>query len=411
MGKFKSGLFAQLKRVGRVFPLIIVLTLVLTLCIVLLGAALQQSNENSDRRQKVMIGLVGDTQASYLSFGIIALQRWDSSRLAIDFTEMSEEEAKEKLRTGEIAAYVAIPEGFVEDFDRGEDVRVTYATSNDSAGLGSLIMEELIDTISDVVMQSRNAIMGTWRIMRDHVAEEERAGAADGLYLKYVSLFLNRTMFYSVKIAGISSNLSFVSYYFVAIVILFMLLWGITCSSLFVGRDISLAKLLKARGQNTLSQVMAEYLAYLVLMLGNMFLMILPVEAAFHLLGIQLQEWGTESFSGLVLFLVRMIPAAALLAGLQLFLYELASDMVSGILLQFLTGLGLGYLSGCFYPVSFLPGPLGKIAPFLPSGAALQYGAGCLQGQPVWREIGIMACYLLLFWGLTAAVRERRLRA
>lgn len=408
MEKFGAYFLAQLKRIRKVFPFIAVMTFLLTGCILLLAVSMQQADAASENKQKVRIALSGDTAGSYLDFGIMALQRLDSSRFAIDFVEMPETEAAEKLAAGDISAYAVIPEGFVEDFDRGKDVQILYATSNDTSGVGAILMGELVETISKVVTEAQNAINGTWRLMTEHDVQGDYREATDSLYLRFVQMFLNRTVFYQVKLLGAAESLSLTSYYFVGIMILFMLLWGITCSSLFVKRDASLARFLKARGRKIIGQVLAEYLAYLFLMLGNMFLMILPVEAAFLLMGIQPPEWEAAPLRGIFLFLVKMIPAAALLAGLQFFLYELISDMISGLLLQFIVGVSLGYLSGCIYPVSFMPESLQRLAPLLPSGAALRYGTKCMQEIFPWEEMGIMAVYLLSLLGLTAAVRKRR---
>lgn len=411
MERFGNYFLAQLKRIRKAFPFIIVMTLLLTGCVTLLAVSLQEADAASEKKQKVRIGLVGNTSDSYLGFGVMALQKLDSSRFAIDFLEMTEDEAKRKLNSGDISAYVMIPEGFVEAFDRGEDVRITYATANDTTGVAAVLMNELVCVISDVLTQSQSAIYGTWRLLERENADEKWGEATDRLYLRFVDMFLNRTVFYRVILLGISDNLSLKSYYFVAIMILFMLLWGITCSTLFVKRDVSLARFLKARGQSVAGQVGAEYLAYFLLMTGNMFLMILPVETVFHLTGLQVPEWEAAPVRGIFLFLVKMLPVAALLAGLQFFLFELITDMISGILLQFLAGISLAYLSGCIFPVSFFPESIQKLAPLLPSGAAMQYGIKCMQGLFPVKEMGIMLLYLLLFLGLVAAVRERRIKA
>ncbi|MGN0167982.1 MAG: ABC transporter permease [Acetatifactor sp.] len=410
MEKFGVYFLAQLKRIRKAFPSIITMTLLLTGCMALLASSLQQADAASEKKQKVKIGLAGDTANSYLGFGMMALQRLDSSRFAIEFIEMTEEEAKKELEAGEISGYAVIPEGFVEALDRGENVRITYATANDTAGIGAIIMNELVTVISDVVVESQNAIYGTWRLLAQQNTEGDYGKITDQLYLRFVEMFLNRTVFYRVVLLGIADNLSMISYYFVGIMILFMLLWGITGSTLFVKRDVSLSKLLKAGGQSVVSQMAAEYLAYFTLMTVNMFLMILPVEVICYLTGIQVPEWEAAPVRGIFLFLVKMLPVAALLAGLQFFLYELISDMISGILLQFLVGISLAYLSGCIFPVSFFPESVQRLVPLLPSGAALQYGTKCMQGLFPVKEMGIIILYLLLFLGLAVMVRERRIR-
>ena len=209
---------------------------------------------------------------------------------------------------------------------------------------------------------------------------------------------------------GVGDGLSLSSYYFVAFSVLFMVLWGIAGGSLFVKRDVTLPKLLKARGQGVLGQITAEYLAYLLLMVTVILLFLLPVGFAMQKLGIEISQWKDAPIAGVVLFGVQMIPVMILLAALQFFLYELVSDIISGVMLQFLVGCGLGYLSGCIYPITFFPESIQRISPFLPTRAALQYGIGCMQGELAVKELAIMLFYLLLFLGLTAGLRERRVR-
>lgn len=407
MGRFQKYFLAQLKRVFRFFPFIAAMTLLLVGSLTLLASSVMQSYLSSEEKQKLKIGVVGDASGSYLGFGIMAIQMMDSSRFAIDFVELTEEEAVKGVQSGKMSAYVTVPDGFAEAFERDEDVYVTFAVSSRTSSVGVILMKELVKAASDVVVESRNAINGTWVLLAEQNVQEDFGAATDRLFLRYVQLFLNRAKFWPLDLCGISNRLTFVEYYAIAVIILFMLLWGITGSGLFVKRDASLAQFWKSRGQGVLGQICAEYLAYFILMLGSMILVFMSAAVFMQRAGGNLPE---GIFSAGALFLAKMIPAAALLAGFQFFLYELISDMVSGILLQFIAGIGLAYLSGCLYPISALPESIRQLAPFLPSGAALQYGIRCMRNMPPWREVIYMAMYLLLFLVLAAGVRERRVR-
>ena len=144
------------------------------------------------------------------------------------------------------------------------------------------------------------------------------------------------------------------------------------------------------------------------MMLGNLFLMILPIEAAFQLTGIQLPEWQEAPIAGIFSFFLKLLPAVAVLAAMQFFLYELISDMISGILLQFVAGVGIAYLSGCFYPVSYFPEKMQALAGILPGGIALEYAQKCLQGIfPVGAALELLF-FLILFLGLAMGARKRR---
>lgn len=422
----KSYLLAQLKRIWKVLPFVLGMSLLMAAAILFLAVAMQQEdtaqpdtaqeadtgqreNSKSERRnQKIKIAISGDTQDPYLRVGIFFLRQMKDVRYSIDIELMSEAEARRELRAGNISAYILVPEGFAEAAYRNEDVQLTYATTNDTAGVGSIIMNELIDTISLLAKKTQNAIQGLWQLMPEYGVEGDYAEHTDSLSLRMVQLIVKRGAFYRFVKYGVGDGLSLKGYYCVALLVLFLILWGITGSSLFVRRDAALPKLLKSRGQSALMQIAAEYAAYFLLMLGSMFLMLLPVESALAVAGITIPE---AQGAGLFLLWVRMIPAAMLLAVMQFCLYELTTDMISGILLQFLMGIALGYLSGCIYPISFFPKSVQAVAPFLPTGAAVEYGAQCMRGASGGRALAVMSLYFVLFFALTVLVRERRTKA
>lgn len=410
MKNFTACLLAQLKRIRKIFPFVFLMTLLLTAGVALLAFVMQRSDALSERKAKITIALVGNVEDSYLGFGFSAIQKLDPSRYTIDFVNMSEKEAGEKLERGEINAYVIIPDEFVESVNRGENRPLTYAVDSNSSNMGTILMNELVGIISNLFTDSQNAIYGVRQLIAERNMWDIFGEATDTLFLHLMNLFLNRMDLFFTKCLGASEGLSFVSYYFTAFFILFMLFWGITCSTLFVKHDYALTSLLKARGQSVLSQIIAEYTAYLTLMLTNLFLMIFPIGLVFHLLELRLDEWEAEPVAELFFFLVKLIPAAAVIAALQFFLYELISDMVSGILLQFLTAASLSYLSGCLYPITFFPESIQRLAPWLPSGVCLKFAGQCLQSLFSWRETALLFFYFLLFLGLSGIVRARRIK-
>lgn len=410
MKNYSACLLAQLKRIRKIFPFVFFMTLLLTAGVALLASVMQQSDALSERKAKITIALVGDVEDSYLGFGFSAIQKLDPSRYTIDFLNMTEKEAREKLERGEINAYVIIPDEFVESVNRGENKPMTYAVDSNASNLGTILMNELVGIISNLVTDSQNAVYGVRQLIAERNMWDIFGEATDNLFLHLMNLFLNRMDLFLTKCLGASEGLSFVSYYFTAFFILFMLFWGITCGTLFIKRDHALTNLLKARGQSVFSQIFAEYTAYLTLMLTNLFLMIFPLGLVFYLLDLRLEEWEAEPVAELFFFLVKLIPAAAVIAALQFFLYELISDMVSGILLQFLTAASLSYLSGCLYPITFFPESIQKLAPWLPSGACLRYAGQCLQSLSPWREGALLFFYFLLFLGLSEIIRTRRIK-
>lgn len=409
MTRFRIYLLAQMKRVKKALPAVLIMTLLLTGCIVLVSKVMLMADSSSEKKQKVQIGLVGDISGSYLGFGISALQHLDSSRFAIEFIEMEEEEARDRLNHGTLSAFVIVPEGFVEAAVRGENMPLTYVSTSGSLRLGSMIMNELVNTISSLLTESQNAIYGMQNYLVNNGMSDIYWQATDELYLRFLDFILGRTSVYELEITGLSGNLSMIGYYLCGFTVLFLLLWGIAGSPLYIKKDHALPALLSSKGQNTLSQLAGEFVAYFVLMATSFLLVIVLVAVVMGLTGFTLPEWEREGIGILFGFYVKMLPVAAVICAMQLLLFELTSDMVSGILLQFLCALSLGYLSGCFYPISFFPESIQMVQPLLPTGVAVNYGGNLLMEESTAIEMMLLLGYLVLFLVLAAAVRKRKI--
>lgn len=407
---FRACFLIQLKRVSKVFPFILSMTVLLTLGITLVIMAMSRSDAVAERKAKIKTALVGDVEDSYLGFGIVALQKLDSTRYAIEFLEMTEKEAKEKLSLGEISAYALIPDGFIESANRGEIQPITYATNNDASGVGAILMKELLDVITEILSDSQTAIYATQYFLWERQMWEKCNEKTDQLFLRLLNIILKRTDLYKLNCLGTASGLSVLSYYLTATLIFFLSLWGITCSSLFVKRNMSFTRLLKARGQGALTQIAAEYFSYLLLMLVNFFLMLAPVSILLRLLQIHIPEWGTDQFLGALLFFVKLIPVVATIGAMQFLLYELVSDMVSGILLQFLTAVCMAFLSGCMFPLNYFPESVQRLATLLPTGIAMHYTGKVLQSIWPLQELLLLLVYFVIFMGLSVVIRDKSFR-
>ncbi len=410
MKKCGTYISTQLKRVCKVFPTVMATTLVLLGCMALLMWVVLEKNSASDKKQMVQIGLVGDLEGSYLGIGIQTIQNLDSSRFAISFEEMTQEEAKEKLMQGKLSAYVVIPDGFVDSVVSGENKPITYVTSVGASGVGSTIMNEVVGTISKLIVESQNAIYGIQRFMLDNGMEDIYWETTDELCLRIMNFILGRTQVCELEVTGVSRNLSFVGYYVCGVTVLFFMLWGIVCSPLCVKQSYALPKLLKAGGQNAFSQVLGEYTGYLVLMLGTLVFIAGLLAVAMGVTGITLPEWEGRESGALLVFVVQMIPVCMLISAMQFCVYEAVSGMVGSMLAQFLIAISLGYVSGCFYPISFFPESIQTLSGFLPAGAAMEYAGTCLTGGIQSKACIIMVMYFAGFMALSTVIRQCRIR-
>lgn len=409
MGRIGAYFLAQLKRMLRCLPRQMAVTFCICACVGALAGLLVSGGIFDAGATRYRIGMVGDLSDSYLGFGLQALQTMDDSRLMIELVGMPREEAEEAFARGELYAVMYVPEGLMESVVSGDNDRlITYTATQGQKGLGAMVMGEIVDIASTLVTRSQSAIYAMQRILAEEGRSEEIGWETDRLNLKLIQLVLARSGFSDVEILGYAEGLSMEMYYFCRGILLILLLLGLLNSALFAGKPAARAGFLRARGVGALWQILGEYLAYLCLV----FLQLLCIGGLLIFAQgkewIVLPEWAGAGTAVLADFLCMLLPAAAMFAALQFLLYELAGGIVNGILLQFLLGIGMGYLSGYFYPAAFFPERMRLLGSVLPTGVAADYvGAGLLREIP-----GIVApavfAYLAAF--LLLAVMRRRSR-
>lgn len=404
----KAYFSIQLKRLAKMLPSIMAVALLLCIGLAVVFGSMIKLDENSEKREKFTIGVVGDATESYLGIGITALETIDSSRFAIEFIETDEEKAKTFLKNGEISAYIVIPDGFIESVMYGEILKIKYYTTPDSVGMVTIFKDEITQMISDVLIESQKGIYGMEHAMSDSGNDSQALEKMNELCVEYIELILNRTDMYDNEILGISDGLSIQGYFLCGIVTLFLFLFGISCAPMFVKKDLSLNKMISAKGVSSFRQVLSEYFSYFLLMMLIVFVALLSFSLIDSLKEI-VPELEYMDISAALVLTVKLIPMMAMITAFQFVLFELTSDIVSGVLLQFLSSVSLAYVAGCFYPINFFPVIIQKISIFLPSGIARSFLAGCIREESVIILFLMTVIYFVLFMGIAVFIRNRKI--
>ena len=349
----------------------------------------------SSSKTKYQIGIVGDLEASYLGFGIYAVQTLDSSRLMVDFIPMTEEEAKKAYRKGEIVAYVTVPEEFLESIGYGRnDVPLRYVTTEGQKGVGAYLMDELAQVVSRLVTSSQCSIYSMQEVAYILGKTDEIDEWTDDLNLTLINYVLNRTNLVEMEELGLSKGLLVRSYYFCTILLLFCFLFGVSSAGFFLHRNDDLGKWMMMRGIGPVPQVLCEYVTYFALTFLCMCvpLSILTV-ATKNLSFLNMKVWLDE-------LLWAMVPITLLASTMHFMIYEVVKNPVANILLQFIGVLGMGYISGYIYPASFFPAGVARVGKILPTGVALDYLSAALPGgnnaTAFWCAILYSACFLTI---------------
>lgn len=399
----------QLKRALKLLPRMMAVTLLLAALAALAGLLLFRMNDADEARQRVRIGVVGNTDSGGLAQGISILENMDTSRFSLSLEPMAEQDAARALDQREIDAYIIVPEGFVTAMMAGEHRPITFVSRDSGAGVGGILVRELAATVSDLVLETENAVYGAQNYTADHIAGQDPYAAGDRLVLEYMTRILDRHLLFQLETLGAAGQLSLAGYYLCGLTVLFVMLWAISCSPLFTGRSHELQRLLRADGLGAAGQVLAEFLSFTALMLCGLLCAALLCAGLGGRLGLSIPELTGEGAVPLWQWVLRALPAALMLCAMSFFLYELTDSTVGGILTLFFSAVVQGYLAGCFYPSNFFPQALQAVGALLPAGTAMGSLRGLLLGShtagwPVW-------LYLLVFLALSVLVREQRLQS
>ena len=407
----KTGVYfkLQLKRTLKIYPVIFLITVITLISIGLTCAMLLQRNSSNDDKRKVSVALVGDIDNTYMGAALCAVENLDSSRYAVDFITMSEEDAVKALKNRQINGYVDIPADFVEDIYYGYNTPAKYVTLNGPEGFGTILTAEVVQVVSSLVTESQQGIYSMSVFARGNGLTHNLNENIDRLNIEYIERILNRKSIYKENILGFSDELSVGGYYICGILLFFLMIWGISCNRLLSSKNQSLARSLDMAGLNCDRQMFCEYMSFLIITFGTLLLMAIVMGAAVPNNGFGIPELRATGVFDFVFFVFGSLPVIVMLTAMHMAFYELVTGTVAEVLLQFLIATGLGYISGCFYPNYFFPESVQQLAELLPSGAGFLYLRNLMSGTLEGKNLLLPAVYTVIFVGVAYFVRSRRM--
>lgn len=392
--------YLQWKRLWRIFPVLLGGLLVSLLCVGVLAGGMWKNSQNDADKQKFKIAITGDTSGQYVQMGVMALQAFDDTRFAIEILELPENEARQQLMGGKIAAYVVLPEQFIERALRGDMDTVTYVTSAGGQSVVSMFKDEMTKLITDLVVYSQKGVYALAEVMKDNQIPGSVGKQMDDMALVYVDLLLSRSQICVVEELGISVGLDVIPYYLCSLSVFLLLFIGVAFVAVGVRQDRSLARLLASRGFSGGKQVFYEFLAQVTVLAA----MAAVLAAILGMAGPKLL--ADTALPGFGTVFLRLLPVAVMAAAINMLIFELAGNVVSGAVWHFFLSVGQCYVAGCFYPVYALPEPLQKLAPWMPAGMAREFVADSFLQEGALTQLAAMALVSAVCFGGTVLLRR-----
>ena len=390
MGKYFC---LQLKRLLRILVPALLVAAILFGCLSLAYQAVGSLLGNSDQQAKINFGVVGTAGDTFLEMGMLALNTIDSSRFAINFVTVDEDEAESMMRRGELAAFVVIPEGFMDAAMYGEIMPVKYVSTVGAVSIVSLLKDEITQLVEDIVIETQKGIFGTGDAMRD---EGLSSGEAEyEITFEYFDFIFSRSKMYSVRGLANADGINLEDYLLGGFCVVLMMLVCLVFAPMMIRGDLSLARMLSASHRPVIGQIFCDFAVYLI-GVSSVILVLLIVAACVG--------WVTLT----PVLILQWICIVIAMGALSFMLYELTANVISGVLLQFFALLVLCFASGCFYPVTFFPDTVQTLAAYLPTGIARTLLAESFAGVNRSGGALLLLGYGGLFFAAAAVVRKMK---
>ena len=395
------------KRALHFFPQILFLTLLTFSVILVCVSSIYGGDAKNKDTAKISVGIVGDTSTTHLNMGIDIIRNIDDSRFYIDLITMTSEEAEENLENGNIAGYVVIPDGFIDGISSMDNTPAVYYLPDSPETLGTVLTKEVVETVADYIKESQKAVSGLWHFIKSNRLSAGRNLDEISIRLMTGSL-LPRNRLYTLEYTGMTDSLSVGSYYTAAFLLVFIMLSGIPCCPLLYKKDLSVQKLLFSRGIGCTRQILCEYAVYTALTIAILIILSLLFCLFGKDLSAAIPELSPLGSYGFTVYIIRIIPVILSVCAMHIFIYEAVRGLCAAILLQFASGVILGYLSGCFYPDYFFPESVRFIAGLLPSGAGFAFMRSAFSGSVPFMRYVLPLLYTAVFTALSVLLRRKR---
>ena len=404
----RSFFSMQIKRCAKAYPGVLIIILLTIAAVVLAAVYSVRSVKKDDSKIKLQVGLVNNSGEPLMKLGLSAFGSIDDSIGAVDIIEMSEDEAKDKMKSGDVSAYAVIPRNYISNIQNGSNDPATIYMPPRTASIASFLARELTEIFSELITETQTAIYSTQDAISSEGVHVNMDAVLTNINLLFFEKVMGRGDSYDLQLIDGSKQLPIAVYYICAGVLLLLMLWGIAYSRIFINREYALYRVLASKGVGALQQVISEYVAFALFTFISALILSIAAGVVFGYVNTGIDLLENTNVLRCSLFAFKILPVVLAITAMQFFIYESASGIVGKILSQFIALLACGYLSGLFYPSYFFPSTLRAIGSILPTGAGLSYLESCLRGGFDALALLMLIAYTILL--AAASVGARKLR-
>lgn len=405
MRRLKIYFQLECKKFFRALPGILGGTLLIGLILGGLIFVCEKTLTKNQESKTLQIGIAAQENEPYVDWLISTIENMDSLSFTCRFQKLPEQKANEELRSGKLDAVFVIPENYIASLISGKQNPLKIRFGERDSSISGFLIRQIGEAASDLMIHTQAGIYA----MKDFYHKTGLANAAEDeldLNLKYLDVIMNRQKLLTVEETGQDQVLSGPAYYTVAGFVLILLFWGLTCSGILHPEPFSVREKLCGTGIGPIRQTLLRYIAFTLSfsVIYAFFALLFCIGiTAFH---IHIPGLVPDNITEWLWCLCQILPAAWPACALIFFIYEVITNKIVSTLFLFVLVFLLGYLSGCFYPLYYLPQAVQNIAAILPLRAMFLYIGGCLSDAwSLTAFLGIIVHTVLLL-GLSAIAKD-----
>lgn len=390
----------ELKRALRALPQLLIGAVLLSFLIGTIAYCSGKLLYRTEALSTITIALVGSDNSELPSTVLDYVNGMGSTNGLFQFRTATQVTAYEQLAAGKITAIIIFPAQIIANIMNGTNEPVQVILP-ESAGLSSLLLQELTSAGAKTLSSAQAGIYTVTDLYLENGMQaflEESYQAIDRMNLKYA---LSRDNLFAPDTALVTGELTAVTYYAASGILLFLLLFGTTCSHFLQKESTAFHQLLRCASISSASYLLIKWITvFMACLIGSLSISFFAYLAnnIFFNIKIPFNFFSLLSFLLVLLFISSFI----------LFIFQLAKSAGNGIFLLFTTSILLLFLSGAFIPIAFFPASVRQLSAYLPTTFAMHQIANLFIAKPSAANNIALALYMLMFYSSSVIIQYKR---
>lgn len=365
----------------------------------------QLYSKEQQEQNIIQIGITADPEEPYLDWMIQTIESMKDLEHSCHFEFVSETEGMKRLQSGDYTALFLIPHDYIRSLIAGDEAILRIRFCQGQTTIADFLVKELGNAASQIMLDTQAGIYA----MQDIYLENHWQNMSKdelSLNIRYLQKVLNRREIYAYEEIPVTGTTADRTHYFAVGILCFLTALGFTCTAVLHREPHIFVKKLELCGLGDWQQILAKETA-MILCLGGIYLFLTilltvlsPWISGFHSL---LHQSADSSLHSMLLTggkLLAIMPVLFVICAYILWIYEISPNNMSSILLLFVSFIVLAYLSGYFYPLSYLSDSIQRISAYLPTSVMLNYSYHILCGTGRWQDLLEILAYGTILYGM-----------